>query len=72
VAKKSKVLHLGSIGLDFILPEVFEMTKLVRLDLSFNNLVKISEEIGVLVKLEQLWLNYNPLREIPVALSNCK
>ena len=35
-------------------------------------MVKISEEIGVFVSLEQLWLNDNPLRELPVAISNCK
>ena len=48
------------------------MTKLIRLDLGYNNLVKISEEIGLLTNLKQLWLNDNPLREIPVAVSNCK
>jgi Leucine-rich repeat (LRR) protein len=34
--------------------------------------VKISDEIGVFTSLTQLWLNDNPLREIPVAMSNCK
>lgn len=51
---------------------MFDLTTLVRLDLSYNNLVKISEEIGVFTSLKQLWLNDNPLREIPVAISNCK
>jgi len=51
---------------------VFDLTSLIRLDLSYNNLVKISEEIGVFTNLKHLWLNDNPLREIPVAVSNCK
>ena len=34
--------------------------------------MKISEEIGVFTNMTQLWLNDNPLREIPVAISNCK
>ena len=45
------------------------MTNLIRLDLSFNNLVRLSPRIGELNKLQQLWLNDNPLREIPVEIS---
>jgi Leucine-rich repeat (LRR) protein len=45
------------------------MTNLIRLDLSFNNIVKLSPKIGNLVNLNQLWLNDNPLREVPVEVS---
>jgi Leucine-rich repeat (LRR) protein len=44
----------------------------VRLDLSFNNIVKLNPLIGNLVNLQQLWLNDNPIREIPVEVSNCQ
>ena len=44
---------------------------LVRLDLSFNNLVKLSPKIGTLQHLQQLWLNDNPLREVPLELAEC-
>lgn len=47
------------------------MTSLVRLDLSFNNLVRVDPAIGDLVSLEILWLNDNPLREVPVEISKC-
>ena len=47
------------------------MINLIRLDLSFNNIVKLSPLIGSLSNLQQLWLNDNPLREVPVELSNC-
>lgn len=59
-------------NLDNVLPEVFTMTNLIRLDLSFNNIVKLSAQIGDLSNLQQLWLNDNPLREVPVELSNCQ
>jgi len=58
-------------NLDQVLPEVFTMTNLIRLDLSFNNIVKLSVQIGELTNLQQLWLNDNPLREVHVELSNC-
>ena len=44
----------------------------MRLDLSFNNLVQISTAIGNLTNLQILWINDNPLRELPTELSNCK
>ena len=47
------------------------MTNLLRLDLSFNNIVKLNPQIGDLSNLQQLWLNDNPLREVPVELSKC-
>ena len=47
------------------------MVALIRLDLSFNNIVKLSPKIEELVNLQQLWLNDNPLREDPCEISNC-
>lgn len=58
-------------NLDQVLPEVFSLLNLIRLDLSFNNIVKLSPRIGELTNLQQLWLNDNPMREVPVELSNC-
>ena len=48
------------------------MLNLTRLDLSYNNIVKLSPEIGQLKNLQQLWLNDNPLREIPIEVQNCQ
>lgn len=48
------------------------MTNLTRLDLSFNNIVKLSPRIGELTNLQQLWLNDNPLREVPIEISLCR
>ena len=56
----------------FELLQVFKLTNLVRLDLSFNNIVKLSPQIQQLQNLQQLWLNDNPLREVPLELSYCQ
>ena len=58
-------------NLDVILPEVFKLTMLIRLDLSCNNIVRLDPRIGELGQLQILWLNDNPLREVPLELSNC-
>ena len=50
-AQRSNALHLSQMNLDHILPEVFSMTNLIRLDLSFNNIVKLSTQIGELTNL---------------------
>jgi len=47
------------------------MINLTRLDLSYNNIVKLSPKIGEMANLQQLWLNDNPLREIPIEISKC-
>jgi len=45
------------------------MTNLIRLDLGFNNLVRLDPAIGELNNLQILWLNDNPLREVPIEIS---
>ncbi len=42
IAKKSNVLHLNNINISVVMPEIFNLNKLIRLDLSFNNIVKLS------------------------------
>jgi Leucine-rich repeat (LRR) protein len=42
IAQRSNALHLSNMNIAQVLPEVFKMDKLVRLDLSFNNIVKLS------------------------------
>ncbi len=71
LAKKSNSLHLSQMNLDVVLPHVFKMINLVRLDLSFNNLVRLDVAIGELSNLQILWLNDNPLREVPLEISKC-
>lgn len=51
IAKKSNSLHLSQMNLDVVLPHVFKMMNLVRLDLSFNNLVRLDSAIGDLSNL---------------------
>lgn len=70
-AKTTNSLHLCSLNLDFVFPEIYKMVNLARLDLSDNNIVKLLPEIGNLVNLKQLWLCNNPLWEIPKELSKC-
>ena len=50
---------------------MFKLTNLIRLDLSYNNIVKLSPQIENLNNLQQLWLNDNPLRELPLEIANC-
>ena len=51
LAKKSNSLHLSQMNLDVVLPQVFKMTNLIRLDLSFNNLVRLNVAISELANL---------------------
>ena len=51
-AQRSNALHLSQMNLNATLPEVFSMTNLIRLDLSFNNIVKLSAQIGELTNLQ--------------------
>ena len=51
VAKRSNSLHLSQLNLDVVLPAVFKLSNLTRLDLSFNNLVRLDVQIGELSNL---------------------
>ena len=51
IAKKSNSLHLSEMNIDIVLPQVFKMQNLIRLDLSFNNLVRLDPLIGDLTNL---------------------
>lgn len=70
-ARRTGCLHLSHCGLDKIPPEVFEMTDLVRLDLGWNELTEIPDEIAELGKLEQLWCNSNPIKTLTPLLCKC-
>ena len=71
-AGQTKILHLNNYNLDTILPGVIKLgCTLIRLDMSFNNIVKIEKEIGEMKSLRFLWLNDNPLREIHQDLCKC-
>jgi Leucine-rich repeat (LRR) protein len=51
LAKKTNSLHLNQLNIDSILPEIFTLVNLTRLDLSFNNIVKLSPRIGDMANL---------------------
>ena len=70
-ARQTGILYLSHLGLKAIPEEVFTIKNLVRLDLGWNHLEELSPRIGELSKLEELWLNRNPLRSLPVELESC-
>lgn len=74
----SRVLHFAHAGLTAF-PSQLLLTnayadnafKLVRLDLSWNNLESVSSDICKLVSLRELWLHNNPLlQELPKGMSS--
>ncbi|CAK9003676.1 Plant intracellular Ras-group-related LRR protein 9 [Durusdinium trenchii] len=72
----SKMLHLGFMDLRSVPGSLFAagagLRELVRLDLSNNDLVSLPEEIGMLEKLDQLWVQNNPgLAALPETLAKC-
>ena len=52
LARKTNSLHINQLNLDVILPEVFSLLNLTRLDLSYNNIVKLSPRIGDMPQLQ--------------------
>jgi hypothetical protein len=69
-AEKTKILALPNLNL-FKLPEGVLALPLVRLDLSRNSLNSLPPGIGRLVLLQQLWVNDNPLTDLPEELCTC-
>ena len=45
---------------------------ITRLDLSYNNLAELTPDIQLMVNLENLWLNGNPLKAIPSEMQHCR
>lgn len=45
VSLKSNALCINQMNLTTVMPEIFKLTNLVRLDLSYNNIVKLSPQI---------------------------
>ena len=75
--KGVRYLHLSNCNLtDFTFPNIFngQFNHITRLDIGFNNLQNLPQEIGdVLVNLTELWANDNPLLvSVPVSLSKLK
>jgi hypothetical protein len=73
-AKRTRILHLGSIALREIPVDIWSLGNcLLRLDLSSNLISSLTPKIGLMTALEQLWLNDNPfLKSIPPEIENCK
>lgn len=71
-AKRTRVLHLNDSGLTSIPPPVLNLSMITRLDLSHNNLAELTPDIQLMVNLENLWLNGNPLAAIPSELQHCR
>lgn len=68
---RSKALHVSGLGLFDVPPHIFGLKHVTRLDLGFNELRSLSKSVGQLVNLEELWLNDNPIREVPGELHLC-
>jgi len=49
----------------------FDVTTLARLDLGHNEILELPPGIGKLVRLEELWLNNNPLATLPADIQSC-
>lgn len=66
------VLHLSFWGLSEVPTSVWALgPALRRLDLGHNRLTRLDDRIGELTRLEELWVNGNPLEALPAALEGC-
>ncbi len=63
--KNTKTLDLSNRDLDYLPPEIGELTSLEHLDLSYNYIERIPPEFGKLVNLKTLLLLRNKIKELP-------
>lgn len=63
--KSSTTLRLNGLGLTTIPPELWNLTKLTRLELDNNKLKDVSSKIAKLTGLTELRLDKNQLEEVP-------
>eukprot|EP01041_Mallomonas_annulata_P012152 gene12152-25503_t len=47
------------------------LSKIRRLDLSYNNIKTIPKEINKLINLRELWLQHNPIEHLPPQICEC-
>lgn len=71
LSQRSGSLILSGCNLFKIPTKVWNLTDIIRLDLSFNNIDALPSLVSGLGKLRDLTLNDNPLRMIPAELSKC-
>lgn len=72
-AKETKRLDLAGVGLGSIPDEAYELTELLELQVSNNNLYELPEDfLGRLTKLERLGLAGNRLRSLPKSVGGLK
>ncbi len=73
-AKQTGLLHLPQYNLRSVPMDLFRLnfSDLYRLDLGFNHLRTLPDAMGQLTSLEFLWLNDNPLENIPASIYKCK
>ena len=66
-AKKSETtsLTLQGKGIETLPPELFQLTTLIRLNLSLNNLIEIPPAISQLTSLTELYMGGNELTSLP-------
>jgi hypothetical protein len=66
-----KILNLSRNQLKFVPESLFNCVQLIELDLSFNQIRRISGSLGKLINLKKLILANNALAEIPQEIGNC-
>lgn len=67
-----KALFLASLNTPTSTHTITCWTNLTRLDLSYNHIEHIPEDIVLLAKLKELWINNNPLQEVPACIDKLK